>query len=381
MILDRMLNFIMVMAWALLGLYVTGYIISVALRDGIFAGIRAVLSRRLLFVVLCVVMPLTMLSESLVFIEPQEVGVVVSLLTPEGYRDRPFRSGLRWIAPLMEQIHLYPIYWQTYTMSSKPMEGPNVGDDSIVARTSDGQEVALDCSVIFVIDPEQAIRVHIDWQGRYIEEFVRPVLRGLVRTQVSQYTVDEVNSSKRLDLERDLSEQARAILEDRGFVMDRFVLRNISFSPEYAASVELKQVAQQNAIQKEHQAEQVRKLAAGEADRIKMLADAEADAIRVKAGAEAEALRLISESLRGNPDLLTFRYVDKLSPGIRVMLVPNDAPYLLPLPTLEVGGETGSEFESVPAPLSTPSPGPALETSPEITNTASVTTTATSIIP
>jgi regulator of protease activity HflC (stomatin/prohibitin superfamily) len=52
----------------------------------------------------------------------------------------------------------------------------------------------------------------------------------------------------------------------------------------------------------------------------------------IEARAEAEALQLIANVLAKYPELLTYRYIEKLAPGIQVMLVPNDNPYLLPLP-------------------------------------------------
>ena len=334
MLLDRTLEIIALVTWIFLAVFVVLHFVRVTRRGGISAAINQLITRRIMMV-LSVAIALTLLSNALVFIEPQEVGVVVSLVSPQGYRDRPLRSGLRWIIPFLEQVYHYPIYFQTYTMSGKPTEGQNFGNDEIVARTSDGQEVSLDTSVIFRIDAEQVIQLHIDWQGRYVEDFIRPLMRGLIRTKVSQFTVDEVNSSRRLDLERDLSDEVQTALEDKGFVMDRFLLRNITFSPEYAATVEQKQVAQQQTIQKEYEAEQIRRLAAGEADRIRTIAEAEAEAVRVKAQAEAEALGVIAAELVERPDLITYRYVEKLGPGIKVMLVPNNAPYLLPLPSFE----------------------------------------------
>jgi regulator of protease activity HflC (stomatin/prohibitin superfamily) len=252
-------------------------------------------------------------------------------------------------------------------MASKPTEGQKRGDDSITARTSDGQEVSIDCSVIFQIDAEQAVRIHVDWQSRYIDDFVRPVVRGIIRTLVSQYTVDEVNSSKRKDLEGELDAQVKKVFLDKGFILDRFVLRNISFSAEYAASVEAKQVAYQDTKKKEYEAEQIRQISRGQADQVKIMAEAQADAIRKKAQAEADALRLIAESLALNPDLVTYRYIDKLSPNIQVMLVPNNAPYILPLPTMGPPSPAITTTETisqtllttpVPAPMSTPAPTP-----------------------
>ena len=73
----------------------------------------------------------------------------------------------------------------------------------------------------------------------------------------------------------------------------------------------------------------------GQADAAVIAAEGRAQSRLIEAQAESEALRLIAEALRDNPDLLTFEYIQKLAPGIRVMLVPNDAPYLLPLPSLD----------------------------------------------
>jgi regulator of protease activity HflC (stomatin/prohibitin superfamily) len=66
-------------------------------------------------------------------------------------------------------------------------------------------------------------------------------------------------------------------------------------------------------------------------------AKAEAESRLIKAEAEAEALELIAAALRDNPQVLTFEYIDKLAPGIQIMLVPSDNPWLLPLPSLEEG--------------------------------------------
>ena len=87
--------------------------------------------------------------------------------------------------------------------------------------------------------------------------------------------------------------------------------------------------------QREQEAEQARRVAEGQADAAVIEAQGRADARIIEAEAEQEALLLIAEALRDNPDLITFEYIQKLSPGIQVMLVPSDNPYLLPLPSLD----------------------------------------------
>ena len=87
--------------------------------------------------VIIVAIVLSTVSAGLVFIEPQERGVVISAISPDGYRQQALQPGLRWIVPFAEQVVRYPISKQTYTMSILPDEGQLSGNDSIEARTSD----------------------------------------------------------------------------------------------------------------------------------------------------------------------------------------------------------------------------------------------------
>lgn len=285
---------------------------------------------------------LTAIGAGLVFIQPEERGIVVSAIAPEGYRETALTPGLHWIIPFAENVIRYPISRQTYTMSIAPLEGQVQGDDSVAARTSDGQEVLIDASVIYAVDPTQIIEVHIDWQNRYDRDLVRPLARGIIRDEAAQFRVDEIVSSKRFELISSITERLEERLEDNGILLAEFVLRNITFTPEYAASVEQKQIAEQQAQQaafvveqRKQEAEQARQVAQGEADANVISAEGRAEARLIEAEAESEALRLIAAAIEDNPELITFEYIQKLSPGIQVMLVPSENPFLLPIPELE----------------------------------------------
>ncbi|HEX9680381.1 MAG TPA: prohibitin family protein, partial [Anaerolineales bacterium] len=287
---------------------------------------------------------LTSVSAGLVFIRPEERGVVLSAFAPLGYREDGLEPGLRWVIPFAETVVVYPISRQTYTMSIAPQEGAVQGDDSVAARTADGQEVLIDASIIYAIDPASVIQVHIEWQDRYSRDLIRPLARGITRDAASQYSVEEIVTSKRLELTTGIAAALEKRLGESGLILVDFVLRNITFSPEYAASVEQKQIAEQLAQQarfvveqRRQEAEQARQVAEGLADAAVIAAQGRADARIIEAEAEARALELIADALRNNPQVLTFEYIQKLAPGIQVMLVPTDNPFLLPLPTLEPG--------------------------------------------
>lgn len=293
----------------------------------------------LILVVGVVALLLSTVSAGLVFIEPQERGVVISAVDPKGYRDQALDPGLHWVIPFAESVVTYPISRQTYTMSIMPTEGEKVGDDSIEARTSDGQKVLVDASIIYAVDPTQVVRVHITWQDRYDRDLVRAQARGVIRDAVSQFGVEEVYSSKRFELVKMVSDQLKNKFDENGLIMVDFVLRNISFSDEYAASVEQKQIAEQLAQQgkfvveqKKQEAEQARQTAEGRADAAVIEAQGRADARLIEADAEAKALLLVAEAIRNNPDLLTYQYINQITPNIEVMLLPNNAPFLFPLP-------------------------------------------------
>ena len=197
---------------------------------------------------------------------------------------------------------------------------------------------------------------------------MRPLSRGVIRDAVSQFRVDEVYSTKRAEMTTEMELEMTDALADNGLLLSDFVLRNVTFSPEYAASVEQKQIAEQQAQQaafvveqRKQEAEQARQTAQGQADAVVIASEGQAEAIVIKAqadadarliqaNAEAEALRLIAEALAENPDLLTYNYIEKLSPGIQVMLVPNDNPFLLPLPSLEGTSNNDFPVSVVPTP-------------------------------
>lgn len=293
----------------------------------------------MVILIIIVALVLSVVSAGMVFIQPDQRGVVISAIQAKGYRDIALLPGLRWVIPFAENVKVYSISRQTYTMSVATTEGDVVGDDSIRARTKDGQEVYIDASVIYGIDPEKVVLLHINWQDRFQDEVVRPLARGIIRDMASQYGVEEIVSSKRVDLEDKITQQMESKLAENDLVLVDFVLRDIHFSEEYSAAVEQKQIAEQTALQaqfivqqKKQEAEQARQVAQGQADSVVIQAKGAAEARLIQAQAESKALEYISLILKDNPNLLTYQYITKLAPDIKVMLLPNGSPFLFPLP-------------------------------------------------
>jgi regulator of protease activity HflC (stomatin/prohibitin superfamily) len=298
---------------------------------------RLRINGRFLTIATVVVVIVVILFSSFVFLQANEYGVVISVLQPNGYRTQALGPGLHWIIPFVESVKTYSTEKQTYTMSSTNGEGQVSGDDSIQARTKDGQQVYIDASVIYKADPAQIVQLHINWQNRYEDDVVRPVSRAAIRNAVSQYGVEELVSTKRAELEQTVREEIKTKLKENNILMEDFLLRNIRFSDEYAKAVEQKQVAEQQAQQakfvvesKKQEAEQARQVAQGQADAAVISAQGAAQSRLIQAKAEAEANQLLSQSL--TPTLLQYQYILKLAPGVQTIFIPSGNQFILPLP-------------------------------------------------
>ena len=297
----------------------------------------------IVFLVVAIVLAIVLntVSAGLVFVEPQKRGVVLTVASG-GIKNTPLQPGLNWVIPYAETVLHYDVSKQTYTMSIAHAEGAVIGDDSIQALTKDGQNVLVDASIIFKVDPDKVVQVHKEWQSNYVDNMVRPLARGVIRDWVSVYDVAQVYSENRADLITGITEELELAFIENGLILESFILRNISFTAEYAKSVEDKHIAEQLVLQKQFEvqqaemdAQQALKVAEGEANALLEIASANAEARLIEAEAEAEALIMLADAIRDNPEVLTLEYIQQLAPNIDVMLLPADSPFLFPLPEMQ----------------------------------------------
>jgi regulator of protease activity HflC (stomatin/prohibitin superfamily) len=286
--------------------------------------------------ILVVALLMTVLGAGLVFVEPDERGVVITI-GKGGILPNALEPGIHWVVPFVQRVETYSIARATYTMATSASEGQIQGDDSIEARTKDGQQVYIDASVIYSVDPGKLVNLHITWKHAYEDNVVRPVARAAIRDAVSQYGVEEIVSSKRAELEQTISASIQEGLESNNLKMVDFLLRNIRFSDEYAAAVEQKQIAEQQAQQakfvvesKKQEAEQARQVAQGQADAAVIAAKGAAEARILQAEAEAQANERLAKSL--TPELVQYQYILKLGPGVQTIFIPSGNQFILPLP-------------------------------------------------
>src|SRR5258708_3422383 len=281
-------------------------------------------------------------SQGLVEIASTQVGVVFQSIGGDPSTNRlwpdPLQPGVHIVLPVINQVYTYSTEVVNYTMSKTTNEGAVSGDDSVAVRTSDGQQVYIDVTVLYKVDPLKVNTVHLKFRDRYQEDFVRPTVRSLVRDVVSGYVVTDLLGTKRTEIENSLNTILAKAFQDNGLSLQALQLRNITFSEEYIKAVESKQVAAQQAAQAVQEAERARTLAKGNADAAVTAAQGEADAnvarakgdaqaIELRANADAKGLQVINDQLKGNPQLIQWRYIEKLAGVVRPHIVPSHTPF------------------------------------------------------
>jgi regulator of protease activity HflC (stomatin/prohibitin superfamily) len=287
-----------------------------------------------------------LISRGVIVVQPTQVAVVFRTLSGD-LADEPRDAGTHIVYPVFEEAILYPINVQEYTMSGTPTEGAQQGDDAVRARTEDGQEVLMDITVLYRVDPAQVNTLHRLWfdnqtrQPNYEREFVRPTVRALVRDVASRFTAREIYGETRTDMRDQMEQVVAERFQEEGLILNDLLLRDVTFSDQFRNAIEQAQVAEQQANRAEievrrieQEAEQARARAAGERDARIARAEGEAQATILQAQAEAEALRLVSEQIAANPALIQYQYVQNLSDNVSIALVPSTSPFLFDFDSL-----------------------------------------------
>lgn len=246
-----------------------------------------------------------------VVIQPFEVGVLFNTL--DGTLSDPLPPGTHTIIPGVQMLTLYSTAQQTY--------GPD-DSDTITARTIDGQEVQVFPLVVYSLSIDTVNLVHTRWQQRYDTDYVRPVLRALVRDAVARFEAQSLVAEGRRALADEIEASITAAFQGEGLTVHDVLIRDILFTQEYqaalAARAEAEVAAQRAAIDAERRVIE----AQGQADAALIAAEAAVQARIIEAQGEAEALSIISDVLAQNPLLIQYLLIQSLSDNVSVVLVP-----------------------------------------------------------
>ena len=244
--------------------------------------------------------------------------------------------GWAFINPLTQAIQEYPVTIQTYPMVQSTYEGTE-RDDSIKVQSNEGQQINLDVVIQYQVEKAKASQLYLDWGGAPIAVVETGVVRQYTRSQVpvvaSKYTWEEITSTKRAEMVKEISSVLGTEFDRRHLTLVSFGIREVHLPQALQRSLDQKIQAQQAAEQQKYQlqqavvkADQDVAQATGQANAVKQTAEGEAQATLTKAKAQAQANDLLSKSL--TPSLIQYEQLQRWDGRLPMFQGGNATPFL-----------------------------------------------------
>ncbi|HZK48493.1 MAG TPA: prohibitin family protein [Thermoleophilia bacterium] len=281
----------------------------------------------LLFVVLAGVSAYTQ-------VEAGTVGVVKRLGQVQG---TVFEPGFHFKFPFLDQVVFYSTKVTSYEASEDPSGSlANYTDFVVDSTTSDGQTVQLTFTVLFRIPVEAAAGVaqEVGNMDAVVENVIKAFARSVSREVPKGFSAEALYTQKgQVDAQDSIQARLEEAFSRHGVIIDQYLIRRITFAPDYVVAVEAKQIAKQNALTEENN------IAKQEAIKKQTIinAEGEAEKKKIEAAGEAEAIRLKQEALVQNPLIIQYEFVQRLSPNIEWGILPDSI-----VPLIDVKGMTGT---------------------------------------
>ena len=171
---------------------------------------------------------LLLLSMALYSVPAGYVGVV----TRWGAVQRIVPPGLGIKIPIAESVHRMSVQTQKDEVEAS-------------SASSNLQTVSAIIAVNYRLDGQQASAVYQSIGVDYQDKVVAPAIQNAFKSATAKYTAEnliKLREQVRIDAETDLQKQ----LEPYHIIVENFNIINFDFSPEYNASIEAKQVMEQN---------------------------------------------------------------------------------------------------------------------------------------
>jgi regulator of protease activity HflC (stomatin/prohibitin superfamily) len=163
---------------------------------------------------------------------------------------------------------------------------------SAIAASKDLQTVTSKIAVNFSVNPAKSTQLFKEVGTNYKMVIIEPAIQEVVKMVTAQFTAEEL-IARRGEVSQKMTKFLSDKISAKGIIVNDFNVLNFDFSPEFNKAIELKQVAQQQALKAQQDLE-----------RIKI----EADQKIVQAKAEAESLKIQKQEITA--DLLRLREIE-----------------------------------------------------------------------
>lgn len=233
---------------------------------------------------------------------PGQVGVV---WTPSGTRPDVYPEG-SWGMGYFDQVTVYDARSQGR-------------DERLEVLASNGLRIELDASIRYRIVPQEAVKLDRELGVHYYEILIGPTLRSQARRVVGRYQPEEIYSTQREVIERQVREGIEKAITGRHVVLEAVLIRNVTLPDTIQQAINDKLQAEQQALkmkfvlaQAEGEAEKRLMEQKAEAERARIAAQSQSETDRTLAVGHAEAKRIDAQATADSEKLIEQHLTDPM---------------------------------------------------------------------
>ena len=138
--------------------------------------------------------------------------------------------GLHFKIPFWQKAKIFNAQTIEYTIRGNFNAEENkeaLGDDPITATTSDNVNITVQGTILVRINKESIVSLWENIGENFVSKIIRPVSRSRIRTVVSDFTYQQLNSSARHDVESKIKNQLDLELGPKGLIVEGVLLSDI----------------------------------------------------------------------------------------------------------------------------------------------------------
>ena len=216
-----------------------------------------------------IVLLIIIIAKSAVTIGSGEAGVLYKTFDGGVVTDQPpLGEGFHIVAP-WNKVYVYEVRRQEIFEKMKVL-------------SSNGLDIQLDASAWYKPDERNLGKLHQEIGENYLQRIILPTIRSAARSVVGRYTPEQLYSSKRDAIQREIFEETKKIVDDQYIVLDEVLVRDVTLPPTIKDAIERKLKQEQESLEYEFRL---------------VTAEKEAERQIIEAQGKADANKILSASL------------------------------------------------------------------------------------
>lgn len=121
-------------------------------------------------------------------------------------------------------------------------------DEELAVIAANGLGIKLDASILYHADPKEVVQLQKEIGPDYYTRVLEPVLRSEARRVIGQYTPEEIYSTKRDLIEREIREGLREKIEGKHIALEAVLIRNVELPEAIRHAIDQKLAAEQEVL-------------------------------------------------------------------------------------------------------------------------------------